>query len=346
MEKYSLAARSTRFAQIMQEAEPLLRLNLTDPYFHDDLAKSSKLVGFKDTDELEVKQFKNLLEQDLGIATSVFKPTQADDEILILNEYAGFPLRLIGNLERMRNPYIREQTSATSFLHNDYRATFPDIIPPDARRIEELEDIFYPCLAFGLLEENQENHELQFQYYDESRYSYNTASLNPEWSQALEELANRKNMSEALQKLLDDEIAQIERQPELWDNEYFPKLRQFIKEVEKLPEDSPNYPYKVTVLGTYANNEPTAKEGIIYRFGRKLEQRFKTIQQQIAPPKNTLNQKAIPGEIVVVDYPVDDDNMTKRRLEIKHLKQDLDDGILSQEEYDRKRQEIFNKYPV
>ncbi|MGI2906291.1 tubulin-like doman-containing protein [Tolypothrix sp. VBCCA 56010] len=345
MQNYSVAARSTRLAQIMQEAEPLLRLNLTDPYFHDDLAKSSKLVGFKDTDELEVKQFKTLLGQDLGIAISVIKPTQADDEILIVNEYAGFPLRLIGNLERMRNPYIREQSSATSFLHNDYRATFPDIIPPDARIIEELEDIFYPCLAFGLLEKNQQNHELEFQYYDESRYSYNTASLNPEWSQALEQLANRKNMSEALQKLLDDEIAQIERQPELLDNEYFPKLRQFVKEVDKLPEDSPNYPYKVTVLGTYANNDPTAKEGIINRFRRKLEQRFK-IQQQIAPPTNTLNQKAISGEIVVVDYPVDGDNMTKRRLEIKHLKQDLDDGILSQEEYDRLRQEIFNKYPV
>jgi hypothetical protein len=107
MQNYSLAARSTRLAQIMQEAEPLLRLNLTDPYFHDDLAKSSKLVGFKDTDELEVKQFKNLLAQDLGIAISVLKPTQADDEILIVNEYAGFPLRLIANLERMRNPYIR-----------------------------------------------------------------------------------------------------------------------------------------------------------------------------------------------------------------------------------------------
>jgi hypothetical protein len=320
-------------------------LNLTDPYFYDDLAKSSKLVGFKDTDELEVKQFKNLLAQDLGIATSVLKPTQADDEILIVNEYAGFPLRLIANLERMRNPYIREQSSATSFLHNDYRATFPDIIPPDARRMEELEDIFYPCLAFGLLEQNQENHELQFQYYDESRYSYNTASLNPEWSQALEELANRKDMSEALQKRLDDEIAQIETQPELWDNEYLPKLRQFVKEVDKLPEDSPNYPYKVTVLGTYANNDPTAKEGIINRFRRKLEQRFK-IQQQIPPPTNILNHQAIPGEIVL-DYPGDSgDNMTKRRLEIKHLKQDLDDGILSQEEYDRKRQEIFNKYPV
>jgi hypothetical protein len=116
-----------------------------------------------------------------------------------------------------------------------------------------------------------------------------------------------------------------------------------------LPEDSPNYPYKVTVLGTSANNDPTVKEGIINRFRRKLEQRLKTAQQQ-NPPTNTSNQKAISGEIVIVDSPINygdsDDNITKRRLEIKQLKQDLDDGILSQEEFDRKRQEIFNKYPV
>ena len=239
IQNYSLTARSTRMAQILQEAEPLLCLNLTDPYFCDDLAKTSKLVGFKDTDELEVQQFKTLLTQDLGISTSVLKPIQADDEILIVNEYAGFPLRIISSIERMRSPYIREQNSATSFLHNDYRITFPDLIPPDAKTIEALEDIFYPCLAFGLLQENQQNHELEFQYYDSLRDCYYTAALSPEWSQALEELANRNEISVALQQILKEEISQIERQPELWNNEHLPKLRQFVNKVDKLPEENP-----------------------------------------------------------------------------------------------------------
>ncbi|KAB8335065.1 hypothetical protein SD80_001485 [Scytonema tolypothrichoides VB-61278] len=347
MQNYSISARSTRLTQIMHEAEPLLRLNLSDPYFHDDPAKHSKLIGFKDTDESEVKQFKNLLGQDLGIATSVLKPTQADDEILIVNEYAGFPLRLIGHLERMRNPYIREQNSATSFLHNDYRASFPDIIPPDARTIEELEDVFYPCLAFGLLQENQENHELKFQYYDASRDSSNTASLSPEWRQALEELANRKDMSQALQNRLDNEISRIERQRDLLEHEYLPKLRQFVNKVYQFPEDNPNYPYKAAVIGTPGSTDPTAKEGIIIRFRRKLDKRFTTSQQRnFAQSTKTLVQEVTSGEIIV-DFPVDShDNLEKRRLEMESLKQNFDAGLMTQEEFDRERQKIFQKYPL
>ena len=345
MQNYSLTARSTRFAQILQQAEPLLRLNLNDPYFRDDPAKSSKLIGFKDIDELEVQQFKTLLSQDLGIATSVLRPTQADDEILIVNEYAGFPLRLIVSLEQMRNPYIREQNSATSFLHNDYRASFPDLIPPDARTIENLEDVFYPCLAFGLLEENQQTQQLEFQYYDSLRDSYYTASLSPEWSQALEELANRKDMATALKTLLDEEIAQIERQPELWENESLPKLRQFVKEVDQLPEDNSNYPYKATVVGTPVSADLTAKEGIIIRFRKKMDERFRTFQNRITP-SNTRNTRAIPGEIVVASPVCSNNNLEKRRLEFERLQQDLANGFITKDEYEYLRCEILNKYPL
>ena len=107
IQNYPMQDRSTRLGQIKQQAEPLLRLNLSDPYFRNSPAKRSDLVGFKDTDESEVQQFKITLGRDLGIAESVLKPTQAEDEILIVTEYAGFPLRLISGLEQMRNPYIR-----------------------------------------------------------------------------------------------------------------------------------------------------------------------------------------------------------------------------------------------
>ncbi|MDJ0735137.1 MAG: tubulin-like doman-containing protein [Nostocaceae cyanobacterium] len=378
MQKYPLYARSTRLAQIMQEAEPLLRLKLRDPYFSDDKRNGSKLVGFKDTDEQEVQQFKTLLKQDLGIDSNVFQPTQADDEILIVNEYAGFPLRLITILERMRNPYLREQNSATSFLHNDYRASFPDIIPPDAKIMEELEDIFYPCLAFELLVKNSDNHQLEFQYYDSLRDSYNTASLNPEWSQALEELANRKDMTEALQKLLDDEIAQIEKQPELWEDEYLPKLRQFVKQVDELPENHANFPYKDTVVGTSNSTDITAKEGIINRFRRQMDERFKvSSKRSFSSIQDTVKTPAITGEIVVdsptnsssvnsndngaktptitgeiVDSRVNsspvnsNDNRAKRRLELKQLKQDLAEGFITEDEYEREKQKIIKQYPL
>ena len=348
MQNYSLSARSTRLTQIMQEAEPLLHLKLRDPYFSHDKRNSSKLVGFKDTDEVEIQQFKTLLSQDLGIDNNVFKPTQSDDEILILNEYAGFPLRIISSLERMRNHYLREQNSATSFLHNDYQSTFADIIPPDAKIIEELEDIFYPCLAFKLLAESPDNNKLEFQYYDALRDNYNIASLSSEWSQALEELAHRKDMKQALQKILDDEIIKIEEQTELWENEYLPKLRQFVKEVDNLPEDNPNFSYKETVVGSSnSSTEFTTKEGIINRFLRQINERFKLLPRgSFSPIQDTFQAEATPGEIIVKSSVDSSNNRYQRRLELETLQQDLAKGFITEEEYERERKQIFLKYPL
>jgi len=341
MQKYSLAARSTRLAQIMQEAQPLLRLNLNDPYFRDETGKSSKLVGHKNTDELEVKQFKSLLTQDLSVQQSELKEVQADDEILIVNEYAAFPLRLISSLERMRNPYLREQNSGTSFLHNDYRASFPDIIPPDARRMEELEDIFYPCLALELLTENQDTQELEFKHYDSFQDSYYTAAVSANWMEALEDLANNRNIADTLQKILDDTISQMENNPKLWENEYLPKLRQFPDKLKQIPEDSPNFPHIQKVY----NNQDTVRKGIINRFLEKMEAKFRKTNS-ILPRNNTGTQTAIVGEIVSHSPQDNIDNRSRRRQELEQLQQDLDKGFMTSEEYEREKQRIFLQYPL
>ncbi|MBS3028281.1 MAG: hypothetical protein HCA25_14655 [Dolichospermum sp. DET50] len=345
MQKYSLAARSTRLKQIMEEAQPLLRLNLSDPYFRDDPAKSSKLVGYKDTDESDVRDFKKLITQDLGVSTTVLKAIQADDEILIVNEYAGFPLRLINSLERMRNPYIREHNSGTSFLHNDSRTAFPDIIPPDARRMEELEDIFYPCLALELLTENQETQELEFQHYDTFQNSYYTAAVSANWMEALEDLANNRNMAETLKKILDDIISEIENNPQLWENQYLPKLRQFPDKLRTIPEDSPNFPYIQRVYVSPDNIQPTVREGVINRFVKKMEAKLNQ-KNSLSARDNIGNQKALVGEIVPNSSLNNTDNRSKRRQELEQLKQDLDQDFLTSEEYEREKQKIFLQYPL
>ncbi|WP_071189071.1 tubulin-like doman-containing protein [Trichormus sp. NMC-1] len=346
IKKYSSSVASTRLGQIMQEAQPLLRLNLNDPYFRDEGGKSSKLVGYKDTDESEVKDFKKLLTQDLGISATVLKAIQADDEILIVNEYAGFPLRLISSLERMRNPYLREQNSGTSFLHNDSRASFPDIIPPDARRMEELEDIFYPCLALELLAENQKTQELEFQYYDAFQDSYYTAALSANWMEALEDLANNRNMADTLKQILDDAIARMENNPKLWDNEYLPKWRKFANQVEKIPDHSPNSSYKQRVyVDTRNTTQHNIKEGIINRFWKKMEAKFRN-QNLLQTRNNTETQKAIVGEIVSTSPLNNTDNRSKRRQELEQLKQDLDEGFMTPEEYEREKQRVFIQYPL
>ncbi|WP_414564265.1 MULTISPECIES: tubulin-like doman-containing protein [unclassified Anabaena] len=342
MQNYS-AARSTRLAQIMQEAEPLLRLNLSDPHFRDDPAKSSKLVGFKDTDELEVRQFKTLLTQDLGVDPSVLKSMQAEDEILFINEYAGFPLRLINSLERMQNYYLREQHSATSGLHNDYCITFPDIIPPDAITVEQLEDVLYPCLALELLQKNPQNQQLEFKYYDELRDNYYIADLSAEWGQALEELVNHPDMKAELKKILTQEIAVIARQPELWKNEYLPRLRKFVKEVDELAEEHPNYPYKLAIIGS---NNPTAKEGIINRFRRKMNEQFNSSIPELPFNHNPGEQKTIVGEIVDNHAAESTDNMSKLRAALENLKQLLDKNLITVEDYERKKQKLLDEYSI
>lgn len=352
IQNYSSSERTTRLGQIMQEAEPLLRMNKSDPYFRDTSAKSSKLIGFKDTDELEVTQFKTLLKRDLGITETSIKPTQAEDEILIVTEYAGFPLRLLNGLEQMRNAYIREKNSPAAFPHNDYRALFTDIIPPDARTMEELEDIFYPCLAFELIDRNPQTQEFEFKYLDELRDNYNTASLSPVWNQALEELANRNDMKAALKSRLDDAIADIERQPNRWQEYYLPKLRQFVDLVDNLPEDSPNYPYRSTVVGVPGTTETLAKEGIINRFRKKMEERVKAkalVAKNADLRSTTANQTIINAEIVdtaqirsYTDSSQENEQASSDVLsKLERLAKLREQGVLSQEEFQAAKKKIL-----
>jgi len=345
IQNYSISDRSIRLGDIMKEAEPLLRINF-DPYFRDDDAKRSKLVGFKDTDETEVSQFKTVLSQDLGIAGNAIKPTQAEDEILIVTEYAAFPLRLIEGLDEMRNHYTREKNLGSSFLHNDSRFVFTDIIPPDARKIEDLEDIFYPCLAFELIKENQKNQQLEFPYQDQLRDNYNTAALSPVWSQALEELANRDDMMVALKNRLDETISDIERQPNLWQEYYLPKLKQFVDRIDKLPEDDPNYPYRATVVGVPGTTETPPKEGIINRFRKKMDARVKSISLANYPSrKPDRDEEVISAEFFenVTDSHNSNDpksNHVDFMSELQKLIQMKKDGLLTEEEFKAAKKQI------
>lgn len=334
MQNYTSSARVTRLGQIMQEAEPLLRLNKDDPYFHAREEKSSLLVGFKDRDEPEVREFKTLLARGLGISETVLKPTQAESEILIVTEYAGFPLRLIQGLEEMRKPYTRQKNYASAFVHNEHGALFVDIIPPEAGEMEKLEEIFYPCLAFELLEQNGETQLWQFQYYDELRGNNYIATLSPVWNQALDELANRKDKTAALQGLLNEAIGEIEEQPSLWKEEYLPKLRQFVNQVYNLPESSANCPYRSRVIGIPGTTETIAKEGVINRFQRRIKELLQS-------------KPVIKGEIMPADDRPRTQTQTQTRgaedgmAKLKQLVQMKKEGYLTDAEFDAAKKRLL-----
>jgi hypothetical protein len=144
----------------------------------------------------------------------------------------------------------------------------------DAISIEKIEDIFYPCLAMELLAENHNTQKLEFQYYDSFQDIYYTAILSTNWMEALEDLANNHNMTDTLEQILDNTILEMENNPNLWENEYLPKLRQFPEKLKKIPENAPNFPYIQTVYTSPDNKQPKVREGVINRFWKRIEQKL------------------------------------------------------------------------
>jgi hypothetical protein len=374
LEKYSLSDRATRLEQVLREAEPLLPLNTSDPYFYNDLSKSVNIIGFKDTDNREVTQFKQILFNDLGIPNNQLKPIQAEDEIVFVRQYGAFPLRLIQGLTQMRQHYLRQKSYGKGFLHNDYRVIFTDIVPPDAREMRQLQDIFYPSLAFGLLPYNQQTGLHELKYYDRLRNTDQTNTLSSVWDEALEQLANIKDMAVALNGELDKAIADITNDSSKWESYYLPKLREFVASVDNLPEDNPNYLYKEIVVGTRETIDKKAEAGIINRFWRQMEEKFNAQQQaqtslsssqnqqMLSGTTSTINSSQTPNQnaddsvIVeslesrneVLDAEIDDSNLSNNNTQIvtklAQLKQLTDAGVITEEEFKVKKKEILDSY--
>ena len=87
-------------------------------------------------------------------------------------------------------------------LHNHGYIEFDDIIPVDARIIENLEYILYPCLALNILAPGSgDTDSYEFTCYDSLRDEYYTAELSKDWRIALEQLVERPDMSEILAQL-------------------------------------------------------------------------------------------------------------------------------------------------
>ena len=367
LENYSLSDRATRLEQILREAEPLLPLNTSDPYFYNDSGKSADIIGFKDTDNREVTQFKQILFNDLGVPDSQLKPIQAEDEIIFVNEYGAFPLRLIQGLSKMREHYQRHQTY-DSFLHNDYQTEFTDIIPPDGWEIKRLQDIFYPALAFELLPYNKQTKKYEFEYHvDDYRNRFETIYLSYVWDKALEQLASRQDMANALDEKLKIAIADLTNDPSKWNSYYLPKLNQFEAKVKNLPKEDPNYLYVKTVVGVEATADNPRQDGIINRFWKKMQDvvREEIAKQQqpqqqakfsanstgdrILLEENTsqpnLQDNVVSDNFIadssVIEAEVEESNSVDPMAELKELIQMKKEGFLSAAQFEAAKQKIL-----
>jgi hypothetical protein len=288
LQKYSFADAQRRMSQILREAEPLLPLNLSDPYFYNDQGNRSEIIAFKQTDERIVQQFRELLTQGLGIVEPILKPIQNDSEILIVNEYAAFPLRLVKGLERMREQYNRQRQLNESLLHNDFNQVFLEIIPPSAREMEELQDVFYTCLAFEILKEEPHGYIFTYQDY---RNRDNSIALSLVWSEALEQLTNAHDVFKSLKKQRDQIISSICRNKNQWEQKYEPRLSDFIDRVEKLPKEDQNYSQISVVVGVKAALDRSEKDGVLQRLYDYLKREVSRQNQLSQLSSNTLSTK-------------------------------------------------------
>jgi hypothetical protein len=332
MNSYAISDRAKRLEQILQSSQPLLPLNLTEPRFYNGREKNIQLIGFKHTDDLEVKQFKNILTNELGISATFFNPIQAEDEILLITEYAAFPLRIINDVSQMKEYYKMHKEGG--ILHNNYTIMFTDIIPTEAKKVEELEYVLYPCLAFDLLNYNPVTQMYEFQCYDNLRRTYYTASLSSNWREALEQLAERKDMTDILESLLNQAVAEIERQPNLI-QDYYPKVQQFVSYVENLTQEEPNFVYKAKVIGQRATLETSAQEGIVTRFIAQIEDRIK--QKQPPTGKQLLPDKIISTTIENSNRSSEDNQLS----ELEKLIAWKNQGSLSQEEFEAWKKKLL-----
>jgi Tubulin like len=302
LQKYPLASSDAerRMRQIISEAQPLLPLLTRDGHFYEDGGNKSEIIAFERTDSRPSQQLQELLTRNVGIAESTIKYIQNDSEIVIVNEYAAFPLRLIQGIGKMREHYDRECQQNIARIHNDYQQIFSEIIPPEARLMEEMQDAFYACLAFGVL--TQENDCYLHEVYDEFRDRKSYIKLSLVWSEALEQISKAGGIANSLRDRRNSIIAEIQAYPNRWIEIYLPRLQQFIQQIDRLPKENPNYHGIGIVLGEEGTLDRAATEGILKRLWKYLDRTAKEAQDNpISQYKKLQTKSSISTDEEVID---------------------------------------------
>lgn len=282
LQKYPLASAHAerRMRQIINEAKPLLPLLVSNDYF--DSIGESEIIAFERTDTRYSQQLQELLTRNIGVKESTIKSIQNDSEIIIVNEYAAFPLRFIQGLSKMREHYDRECQQNRSRIHNDYQQIYSEVIPPEARRMEEMQDAFYACLAFGVLKQ-QKNCYL-YEVYDDFRARNSSIELSLVWSEALEQISKASSIADSLKDRRDNIIIEIQENPSQWKEVYLPQIQSLIQQVDTLSKEDPNYPEINIVLGEEGSLDRPATNGVLKRLWSYLD---KLAQQSQSNPTNT-----------------------------------------------------------
>lgn len=314
MEKYPFSNAETRLQQIRREAEWLLPLNISDPYLvnYGVAPLTQEVIAFRQTDEIENQKFKELFLDKIGVTPDKLLSIQSKNEIIFLQEIGGFPLRIINGIEELRSQYELQKKSF--YLHNDYTKTFLDIIPPPERDMRELQNLFYTCLAFGVITKNisiekfngifTENHEINAIVVPKSDNIFNDiqeVKLSSIWAEALEQIWLDKSLYQALQQKKQLLIQDIKNNPSSWQT-YENNFKSFAKQVAQLTDEDDNFNQKELLMG---DSSPTSN-GIITKIFEDFKKLFEQInsQYQSSPTNNDNHNNYDPDNIEIIDVEI------------------------------------------
>jgi hypothetical protein len=348
LEKYQPAQpeASNRLREILEMSAPRLSLTINDPYYTAGTAK--RFVGFLDEQASSVERFKTLLNQNQVTDSEWVKLTDKD-RFLVITEFAPFPLRIIKGLNNYGAQY-KLRIDQNKPLHNDKRIQFTDIIPPAREEITKLQDLFFPCLALEFLG-NYKQQNLRFKYWSEISASWQDVLLQGNWDQCMEAIQNNRDLFEGLSEMLkgvedgltseawgkgitsDGKVEGAKATVDLF--------RQYVSGLE----NGYNLRYKVSL---------TEKGGILDRYRGKIEKMLSDRPNPIDSSNSKVlsgTQDSIDAEVVDESQFVNTSNSSedfrkRRREEMKLCKEDLEQDVINQEEYNREIEIIKQKYPI
>ena len=334
-------------------AEPRVDLNLNDPYYIKGNRK--RFVGFLRDQSSSVQKFENLLNQN-QITDSEWIPLTEKDRVVTVTEFAPFPLRIIQGIEDYGYQY-RLRIQQNKPLHNDKRVQFNDFIPPSIDLIERLQSLFFPCLALKFLGDYTQSI-LKSRYWSQRAMQMQEVLLEGNWDQCMETIYNDNDLFTSLE----EELKHFENglNKETWGqsaskNSQGSGARATIDEFQRYVNtlsDGYNKRYKDKLIGK--DGQIGILEKYRLKLDRMLSDRANTDRSDLSSsPTNILlgdqnNNEPIDAEVVNDSKSASDSDETlrKRAAEMKIHKEYLDLGVINQDQYDRKLEEVNRKYPA
>lgn len=340
---------ATRLSQILQESQCLLPLTV-DEFANGDVSKQIRIVGFKDDNSSDAQEFRRHLEE-VSIQGSDIVLIQAEDEILFMHQQAAFPLRLIHDLKAWESHYnLIMNGDRNRGLTTDIRlrTQFDPLIPPNLTTLEEIEDLFFSCIALNRL----------------------TASES--WKKSLKKIACRRDLYRDLVERHQALKEEIQAQPQRWSQVYEPQFDQFEQSVKDLQQGNVNYGYRRRLLDSQ-EGMIIDLPGVLSRVRSLLAQLLTpAFLSSVQPSGNPILPPIQPGsdpetgtiidttgkiiETEVVDLFTPNNNASlinaneqtraERRRLLQDLSADLDDGVITEEEYRRERERVLQQYPL